>query len=154
WKWLDAEQQREAAEKARAGEQQQREAAEAAQRNEQRLRLQAEDTLYLNRIALADRECAAFNLRHAEELLELCPADRRHWEWRYLKSLCHGELRSLDAHGAPVNHLARSPDGKYIASAGGQPYQSDAQGVIIIWDAATFEVVTKLSGHLGAVGNI
>jgi eukaryotic-like serine/threonine-protein kinase len=154
WKWLDAEQQRQAAEQARAGERQQREAAEEAQRNEQRLRLQAEDTLYLNRISLADRECAAANLRHAEELLDLCPADRRHWEWRYLKSLCHGELRSLADHGAPVNHLARSPDGKYIASAGGQPYQSDAQGLIIIWDAATFEVVKKLSGHLGGVGNI
>jgi eukaryotic-like serine/threonine-protein kinase len=161
WKWLDAERanegerrQKEAAEGARAGEQAQREAAELARLNEQRLRLQAEDTLYLNRITLADREAAAGNLRHAEELLALCPPERRQWEWRYLQALCHGELRSLDGGGGPVNHVARSPDGKYLAYATGQPYQSDAQGQIVILNAATFEVVKTLRGHSGAVGNV
>src|SRR5262249_45187989 len=86
-----------------------------------------------------------------------CPpraADRRLWGWRYPLTLCHGELRSLDAHHTAVNHLARSPDGKLIASAGGQPYQADAQGTIILWNPDTFEVVRRLQGHLGAVSNI
>jgi WD40 repeat protein/serine/threonine protein kinase len=161
WKWLDAEharaaerQQREAAELAREGERQQHEEAEQARLNEQRLRLQAEETLYLNRISLADRECAAANLRHAEDLLGLCPPDRRQWEWRYLMSLCHGELRSLDAHHAVVNHLTRSPDGKMIAAGVGQPYQADAQGTIILLDADTFQEIATLHGHLGAVSNV
>jgi WD40 repeat protein len=128
--------------------------ADAAREAEERLRRSAEDTLYLNRISLADRECAAFNLRHTEELLGLCPPERRQWEWRYLMSLCHGELRSLDAHHTVVNCLARSPDGKLLASGGGQPYQADAQGTILLWDAATYQVVRTLRGHLGAVGNI
>src|SRR5262249_57289523 len=106
---------------------------------EANLRRNAEEVLYLNRISLADRECAAGNLRYAEELLALCPPGRRHWEWRYLQSLCHGELRSLDGGTVPINDVARSPDGKYIAYATGQQYKADAQGQIIVCDATTFQ---------------
>ena len=47
-----------------------------------------------------------------------CPPEYRHWEWRYLKRLCHGDLATLRGHSQLVRAVAISPDGKRIASAG------------------------------------
>src|SRR5439155_22109482 len=45
-------------------------------------------TLYVQRIALAERELTAKNPGRAEELLDECPALLRGWEWDYFKRLC------------------------------------------------------------------
>ena len=42
---------------------------------------------YGQRIALADREWSANNLKGMEAPLEQCPSDLRGWEWHYLKRL-------------------------------------------------------------------
>src|SRR5262249_28652713 len=55
--------------------------------------------LYYHRIALAEREWSANNLRGVEELLDACPEELRGWEWRYLKR------RRLEAI-APLRHRA------------------------------------------------
>src|SRR5439155_25386819 len=45
-------------------------------------------TLYVQRIALAERELSVKNPGRAEELLNECPALLRGWEWDYFKRLC------------------------------------------------------------------
>ena len=56
--------------------------------------------------------------------------DRRGWEWYYLLSLCHPEQRTMFCPGA--TSVAWSPDGQYVATAGG------------VWDAASGEQVRRL----------
>ncbi len=54
--------------------------------------------------------------------------DRRGWEWYYLKSLCHLELRTMRDEGAyPL--AAWSPDGALIGTPGK------------IWDSSTYECI-------------
>jgi WD40 repeat protein/serine/threonine protein kinase len=136
---------------ARQNERHQRRRAERAQASEGRQRLRAEGALYFNRIAFANREWTAGNVRQAEELLELCPPARRRWEWHYLKRLCHGELVTLDSHKNVVNALAFSPDGKFLASGSGHPHQPGSLGLIKIWETSTWKEVRTLRGHAVAV---
>src|SRR5262249_10293465 len=75
----------------------------------------AESNLYLNYIALAWAEWQANNVDRAEQLLDRCPEPLRHWEWHYLKRLCHLELHTWP--GAGGFGVAFSPDGKRLASA-------------------------------------
>ena len=58
--------------------------------------------------------------------------DRRGWEWRYLWSLCHPEVRTLHS-AASLSYAAWSPDGEYVAASGD------------IWRAETGEIVRRLS---------
>jgi serine/threonine protein kinase/WD40 repeat protein len=48
--------------------------------------------------------------------LDQCHLSLQDLEWRYLKALCHGSLRSFDL-GKPIQSLAVSPDGREIAVA-------------------------------------
>src|SRR5262249_20706507 len=68
------------AEDAYQAEKQAKEALEQALEREQ-------ETLYFQRIGLAERELAAKNVGRAEELLEECPLRLRGWEWHFLKRL-------------------------------------------------------------------
>src|SRR5262249_926564 len=51
-------------------------------------------------------------VRRSERLLDdaNCPEALRHWEWSYLKRLCHAEERTLSGHTSLVRSLAYSPD--------------------------------------------
>src|SRR5262249_6316613 len=70
------------------------------------------------RIALAHRELLENNLLKAEELLDLCPDNRRAWEWYYLKRLCHAEPVMIRGQRGWVEEtVAFSPDGRRLASA-------------------------------------
>src|SRR5262249_28957393 len=85
WKWREASRAWHAEAGQRREADEAREQAEAARLSEQGLRLRAEEALYFNRIAFAERERSVNNVRQAEDLLELCPPERRLWEWHYLK---------------------------------------------------------------------
>jgi WD40 repeat protein/serine/threonine protein kinase len=83
-------------------------------------------SLYYERIALAEREWSANNLGRMEELLAECPADLRGFEWRYLRRLRYKSLPPL-RHDSGVVCLAFHPKGQCLA-AGSQ------RGVISLWD--------------------
>jgi WD40 repeat protein len=106
----------------------QREAVRAA-RLETTARRKAESLLYFNRVALAHQYWLASNVGRAEAILDETPAAERDWEWRYLKRLCHPELRSFPGAGG------FSPDGRWVylidgtalrrmATEGGGPAQT------------------------------
>jgi WD40 repeat protein/tRNA A-37 threonylcarbamoyl transferase component Bud32 len=95
--------------------------------------------LYLHRIALAQREWLANNVARAEQVLDECPAELRHWEWHYLKRLCHAELFQLRGNKKfIVSGLAYSPDGRRLATKSGNEVK--------IWDAKTGAEMLTLQG--------
>ncbi len=109
-------------------------------------------TLLAKTVAIEERNAARLNQYYAEvvsgqadwqtgnigrlehKLLRHLPVadepDRRGWEWYYLLSLCHPEQRTMYWPGA--TSVAWSPDGQYVATAGG------------VWDAASGEQVRRL----------
>jgi WD40 repeat protein len=93
----------------------------------------SEKSLYLNRIALAERNWEANNPRRAGEILDACPPKVRDWEWHYLKRLVHAEAMTLTGDNALY-----SPDGDFLAT-------SDDQGVHLR-DARTGNVLRSLKG--------
>jgi eukaryotic-like serine/threonine-protein kinase len=113
--------------------------AEARAEAEATARGRQEVQLYFNRIALAQREWQAYNVGRAESLLDECPAGLRNWEWRYLQRLCNAELVTCRGHSGPVDCVAYSPDGRWLASG--------APEATRLWDTRTGRLLLNLSGQ-------
>jgi eukaryotic-like serine/threonine-protein kinase len=114
--------------------------AETQAKNDLTLSVVAErDSMYRYRIGLAYHEWLANNIARAEQLLDECPAELRHWEWRYLKRLCSPDGLTLRVWPGKVTSVAFGLGSQRIASATwdvfGQPNNSTCE--IQIWDAVS-----------------
>src|SRR5262245_26720734 len=103
-----------------------------------------ESTLYLSRIALAERSLHEGNMPQADQALEACQPDLRGWEWRCLRQLRHKPPRRLTGHSKYVTSLAYSPDGLRIATG-------SADGTVKLWEATTGALIRTHEGHTGLV---
>jgi WD40 repeat protein len=132
------------------GEQKQTEEAlhreEQARADATRALEREQQTAYLQRVALAERELAANNVGRAEELLAECPERLRGWEWHYLKRLPRTGPRVLRASDGWATAVAVSSDGKLLASAGINRFFFSE---IRLWDAETGKALLVLRGPFG-----
>src|SRR5207249_3025977 len=105
--------------------------------------------VYLQSIALAERELMENNIQRAAELLDskACPEHLRGWEWHYLHQLRHPEADTLRGHAGPLFCVAISPNGRLIASGSG----NTNKGEVILWELADGKVSKRLDGHQGFV---
>jgi WD40 repeat protein/serine/threonine protein kinase len=108
-------------------QQEQTRAATERARMEAEARRRLETELYRQHIALAEREWSANNLSQMQAMLELCPAEQRGWEWRYLKGL-RTNSRSPLSHASEAFSVAFSCDGKLLATG-------TKAGVVRLWQA-------------------
>ncbi len=63
-------------------------------------------------------------------------------------------ILTYQGHSDYVLAVAWSPDGKYIASAGGDQYQQASDTTVQIWDARTGKLFYKYSGHTAVVRSV
>ncbi len=116
-----------------------------------------------------------------EQLPTLGEPDHRAWEWYYLLSLCHPEVRTL-RNDYRLVYAACSPDGNYIGAGGiiwksdsgervrsfelsrtlefraawspdGQKYAWGMDKALYVWDRTT-DTVDRFAGHTGSVWSI
>jgi WD40 repeat protein/tRNA A-37 threonylcarbamoyl transferase component Bud32 len=105
---------------------------------------EAETNLYFNNIALADREWLANNVLRAGEILQGCPADRRHWEWDHLAWRCRTDRGTLCRTPGDIAGVVFGPDGRLAVA--------EKSGLIRTWDpatrqpTATLQVDTRVEG--------
>ena len=110
--------------------------AEEAKQRADESRLKAEQELYYAQIGLAQQKWLWADVAESERILDACPDRLRHWEWGYLKRLCHLELLTVQSHAGGMLSLAYSPDGKQVATGG--------NGAVEIWDAASGQRLREL----------
>jgi tRNA A-37 threonylcarbamoyl transferase component Bud32 len=154
WLWQRAEEARSRADLARdqadqafVEVQRAREGEAAALGREQAEHERAEQTLYLRQIGLAQREWENAQVGRALDLLDSCPAERRGWEWHYLRRLCRGTPVTMLGHTDSVYSVAFSPDGKRIAS-GSRDFS------VKVWDALTGDEILSFKGHTREVRSV
>ncbi len=138
WAWQTAEGLRQAAEAARGD-------AERARQAEAVAKDKLDQVLYLHRVQLAHRAWLANDVARACQLLNECPPERRHWEWRYVSRLARPLLElsePADGNPGPKTPLVAvqfSPDGRRLVSAA-------EGGAVRVWDAGTGKALATLEG--------
>jgi WD40 repeat protein/serine/threonine protein kinase len=121
--------------------------AEEKADTETQARQNTEGLLYLEQIALAERELTARNINRATQLLDDCQKELRSWEWHCLRRLLHTDPRSFKGHDSAVLTLAFSPDNQHLASAS---YDRTAR----VWDIDTGRESLCLRGHSDTICDI
>lgn len=110
--------------------------AESNRRQADAAREHVERVMCLQNISGANSALRARDAILAEELLEKCRPDLRHWEWNYLKRQCHRGVKILRGHTQSTVAAAYSPDGLRLASAAGT-WSTSKPGELITWDLQT-----------------
>ncbi|HYT94781.1 MAG TPA: serine/threonine-protein kinase [Gemmataceae bacterium] len=130
-----------------------REQAERANRQAQNRLDAMSHLLYLSQMRQVKHAWEAADLNRAERLLdrwrpnETRPGDLRGWEWYYLHGLCRSHF-TLPGHNGRATAVAYSPDGKRLASAGGEPSRP---GEATVWDLQSGKALFTLKGHTNAI---
>jgi len=125
-----AEDRRKQAEEARDQAQQARDQAEQARQALGEEKDKAVRQLYATTISLAYQEWLADNVGRAEQLLDSTPDEFRHWEWDYLKGLCHAELMTLRGRSTLAAQIGFVDGTNRLVSL-------DRDQVIRVWDLDT-----------------
>ncbi len=152
---IKAEQARTAAEQVKTAAQRDRadENAQTARENEKRANARAEEArrnLYFAHIGLAHNAWKDGDPQRADEELNKCPVDLRHWEWRYLKGLTTRMkprkiwFRKHQA-GRPA---AMSPDGQWIA------FPDDKSTDVMLLRRSALAALHRLRGHQESVARV
>jgi WD40 repeat protein len=81
---------------------------------------------------------------YAHAYLDGIPEQHRHWEWGYLKRKYEGCLATYYGHADSVVGASYSADGSRIVSA-------SVNGLVLVMDAETGEVLERFSDHLDEV---
>jgi WD40 repeat protein/tRNA A-37 threonylcarbamoyl transferase component Bud32 len=129
--------------KARDEEAQARGKEGAARKRAESARLRSDTALYANLLLRAQQAWRDNNPVLAEQLLEECRWDLRHWEWGFLKRLCETSPLTLRGHHRAVYLVAFRPDGKQVVSVSGS-----GLGTVKAWDVATGQ--EALNHHFGS----
>ena len=145
---VQADAQRQIAERNAAEAQRQTIEAERAQKDAERQRNAVSQNLYYSDIRLGLVDWTAGNLsRLSRKLSDHIPQtgrdDRRGWEWYYLLSLCHQDERTLMDHRGEVGQSCWSPDGRYVAS-------SSFDHTARVWDTMSWRLlrILQLGDHV------
>jgi serine/threonine protein kinase/WD40 repeat protein len=149
--WREADHQRHQAVVKQSEAEEQRRRTQEEQVKAERRREEAESSLYISRIAQARLEARQANFATAGQLLDLClprdsdSKDRRAWEWHYLRGLLHSDLLTIpSAHFPIVSDVALSPDGEWLATAGGSPFGTRPSDRVRVWRAFGPEAGTSV----------
>jgi eukaryotic-like serine/threonine-protein kinase len=107
------------------------------------------DLLYVADMRLAKEAWDSGDLLHLAELLDrqrpaAGEADRRGFEWYWLKWCLGTRIGTLKAHDGGLLCAAVSPDDRFLVTA-------DRNGVVKVWDLATLQPVGTLLGHTDEV---
>ena len=96
----------------------------------------ARQSLYAQRIAVANSEIENNNIVRARELLQQCPPESRRWEWHLLNNLIerHQPLVSLDFPGDQIRTIALDPAGDRLAAG-------DNTGTVKIWSTHNWKLL-------------
>ncbi len=113
-------------------------------RRAERRQRELQQNLYATDVNLAQVALENDNVGRAVALLEghvpksSRELDLRGFEWRYLRSLCQGDEQAVLSGDGIVSCVRFSPDGRLLATAG-------FSGVVTIWDAASQQVISRLT---------
>src|SRR5205807_3811124 len=113
----------------------------------------AEVRLYAADMYAAQQAFEDGNLGRARDLLKAHwpkpgEPDLRGFEWRYLWNLCRGDnFHTFSGHSKLVQCVAFSPNGKTLASGGGD-------SSVKLWDVTNRRLMATLSAHPGRVAGL
>jgi WD40 repeat protein/tetratricopeptide (TPR) repeat protein len=167
WNWREAVIEREAKEKqvvkALEAEAEASAASDRA-RGEEKKALEAAEVagrrLYSSLIDRARLEHQAANIAEAEAVLDRCEPARRSWEWHFLKGLNNAQIFTLRGHEGRVEQAVFSPDGEWIATAGGgnpwfeSPGEKVVPATVVLWDAKSGRPVHTLRSHTHQISQV
>jgi WD40 repeat protein/serine/threonine protein kinase len=101
---------------------------------------------YLDSIQSAHKALREHRRDDAAYWLDICPVDRRGWEWAYLHALCRSPIVSYTNHAGEISALAFDRSGRLLATG-------DDKGVIV-WDTSTHRMYRRLSATLKRVDTV